>query len=119
MRVFGLALLSATALFAIDQPQLSQQQVDEIVQKFAAKETAFAQARENYTYKQSAKIQTLDESGNPTGKWEQVSDIIFSSEGKAHRARNLRAGEYTKGHPADAGRHAGFDQRAAFRADHR
>jgi hypothetical protein len=82
MRLFGLALLSATALMAVDQPQLSQQQIDDIISKFAGKETAFAQARENYTYKQSARIQTLDESGNPTGKWEQVSDIIFSAEGK-------------------------------------
>lgn len=63
MRIIGLALLSATALFGIDQAQLTQQQIDDIIQKFAAKETAFAQARENYTYKQSAKIQTLDEGG--------------------------------------------------------
>lgn len=56
---------------------------DEIIQKFAAKELAFAQARNNYTYRQSVKLQELDSGGNPTGgKWEMVEDIIFSPEGK-------------------------------------
>ena len=50
--------------------------------KFAAKESAFSKARELYTYKQTARIQTLDANGNSTGKWETVSDIVFDSEGK-------------------------------------
>jgi hypothetical protein len=56
---------------------------DEIIQKFAAKETEFAQARNNYTYRQSVKLEELDGGGNPTGgKWELVEDIIFTPEGK-------------------------------------
>jgi hypothetical protein len=56
---------------------------DEIIQKFAAKETEFAQARNNYTYRQSVKLEELDGGGNPTGgKWEIVEDIIFTPEGK-------------------------------------
>jgi hypothetical protein len=55
----------------------------EIIQKFAAKETDFSQARNNYTYRQSVKLEELDSSGNPTGgKWELIEDIIFSPEGK-------------------------------------
>jgi len=55
----------------------------EIIQKFAAKEAEFAQARNNYTYRQSVKLEELDPSGNPTGgKWEEVDDIIFTPEGK-------------------------------------
>ena len=50
---------------------------DEIIQKFAAKEAEFRKARENYTYKQSVKMEELDISGNVEGKWEIVSDIIF------------------------------------------
>lgn len=50
---------------------------DEIIQKFAAKEAEFRKARENYTYKQSVKLEELDGSGNVQGKWEIVSDIIF------------------------------------------
>ena len=56
---------------------------EEIIRKFAAKEKEFAAARNNYTYRQSLKFQETDPSGNPTGgKWEQISDIIFTPEGK-------------------------------------
>lgn len=55
----------------------------EIIQKFAAKETEFSEARNNYTYRQSVKLEELDGAGNPTGgKWEEVADIIFTPEGK-------------------------------------
>jgi hypothetical protein len=56
---------------------------DEIIRKFAAKEAEFAEARNNYTYRQSLKMEELDGGGNPTGgKWEEVDDIIFTPEGK-------------------------------------
>jgi hypothetical protein len=55
---------------------------DEIIQKFAAKEAAFARARENYTYRQTVKIQTLTDSGVVDGRYEIVEDVIFSPEGK-------------------------------------
>jgi hypothetical protein len=55
---------------------------DEIIKKFAAKEAEFAQARSNYTYRQTVRIQELDSGGNPGGKHEMVEDIIFSPEGK-------------------------------------
>lgn len=55
----------------------------EIIQKFAAKEAEFSEARNNYTYRQSVKLEELDGGGNPTGgKWELVEDIIFTPEGK-------------------------------------
>jgi hypothetical protein len=56
---------------------------EQIIQKFAAKEAQFAEARNNYTYRQSVKLEELDPSGNPTGgKWELVEDIIFTPEGR-------------------------------------
>ena len=55
---------------------------DEIIRKFGAKEKEFATARENYTYRQTVKIQALDDGGTPVGKYEQISDIIFSPDGK-------------------------------------
>jgi len=55
---------------------------DDIIRRFAAKEKEFSEARENYTYRQTVKIQELDESGNPEGRYEIVEDIIFSPEGK-------------------------------------
>jgi hypothetical protein len=55
---------------------------DEIIQKFAAKEAEFSRARENYVYRQTVKIQELDDSGSVRGRYEIVSDIIFSPDGK-------------------------------------
>src|SRR5262245_60298634 len=79
MLILGLAFAAAT--FAADR-ELSQPEIDEIIKKFAAKETEFAKARENYTYRQTYRILTLDAAGNPDGKHEMVSDIIFTGDGK-------------------------------------
>jgi hypothetical protein len=60
----------------------SESEIAGIIAKFAAKEAEFAQARENYTYRQTAKLHELDESGTVRGRWEIISDIVFSQEGK-------------------------------------
>jgi len=52
----------------------------DIIQKFAAKEAAFKEARGDYTYTQTVKLQEIDPP--PTGQWFEVDDIIFSPEGK-------------------------------------
>jgi len=83
MRIFGLMIFGAAGLvFAADAPEPSQAQIDDIIQKFAAKEAQFAKARESYTYHQTARIQELSPSGNVEGKWETVSDIVFDGAGK-------------------------------------
>jgi hypothetical protein len=69
------------ALSAATLVDPSPDQIDQIIAKFAAKEAAFAKARENYTYRQTAKVMTLDDSGASTGKWEEVTDITFTPEG--------------------------------------
>jgi len=56
--------------------------VEQIIQQFVDKETAFARARENYTYRQSVKITEYDEVGSARGKWELVQDVIFSADDK-------------------------------------
>lgn len=56
--------------------------VEQIVKKFVDKETQFSRARENYTYRQTVRIQEFDEAGSVRGRWELVEDIIFSGEGK-------------------------------------
>src|SRR3954467_11714226 len=78
-------MLFWAAAAAVCLPVFAAEKVNpaEIIQKFAAKEAEFREARNNYTYRQSVKIQLLDASGNPTNeKWEEVSDIIFSPEGR-------------------------------------
>lgn len=76
-----LLLALVPAVFA-DSAAPSQDQIDEIIRRFAAKEAEFAIARENYTYRQSYKIEELSPNGRPVGKMEQVADIIFTAEGK-------------------------------------
>lgn len=82
MRLFGSFLFVAGAAFAATLPDPSPAQIDDIITRFAAKEAEFAKARSNYTYRQTAKIQELDESGGVHGRWEIVSDIVFTPDGK-------------------------------------
>ncbi len=82
MRSILIALLLLAPGLASGQQKPSEAEIQEIIQKFAAKETEFARARENYTYRQTARIQELDEGGTQRGRFEIVSDIVFSSEGK-------------------------------------
>ena len=72
----GVACLPIWAADAVEAPSINP---DEIIQKFAAKELEFSQARNNYTYRQSVKLEEIDP---PGGKWELSEDIIFSPEGK-------------------------------------
>jgi hypothetical protein len=72
------ALVGAVALSAANLPDPTPAQVEDIIQKFAAKEAEFRQARSNYTYRQTARVQELDEGGSVAGRWEEVSDIIFT-----------------------------------------
>lgn len=65
---------------------LTPQQAEEIIARFAAKESEFAAARENYTYRQTMKIQILDAGGSPTReKHEMVSDIVFNGDKRTER----------------------------------
>jgi hypothetical protein len=73
-------VLSAVAAAGLCVPGFAAGDVNpqEIISKFAAKELEFQQARNNYTYRQSVKMEEV-QSG---GKWEEVDDIIFTPEGK-------------------------------------
>ena len=83
IRLFGL-LMPGLCLWglAANAAETKDAAPEEIIRKFAAKEAEFAKARENYTYRQSLKIQELTPSGAVQGQHEMVSDIIFSAEGK-------------------------------------
>ena len=82
MRLAATCALFAGTAFAATGPDPTPAQIDEIIAKFSAKEAEFAQARGNYTYRQTARVMSLDRDGNPTGKWEEVADIVFTPEGK-------------------------------------
>ena len=58
--------------------------VDEIVKRFAAKEKEFSAARDQYTYRQDVKVQTL-EGDTPDGEYRQVFDVSFDDKGRKVR----------------------------------
>src|SRR5208337_33650 len=57
-------------------------EIDAIIHKFAAKESEFSKARENYTYRQTTKLIEIDEAGQQGGKYELVADVVFTDTGK-------------------------------------
>src|ERR1700729_3320555 len=54
---------------------------DQIIQKFAAKESEFRQAMGQYTYTRSVKIETLNDDSQPDGAYQQVTDISYDGKG--------------------------------------
>jgi outer membrane lipoprotein-sorting protein len=81
MRRFAMLTALAFALaglsLAVSGQDLSDAEVQKIIESFAQKESEFLKARENYTYRQSVKLAELSPSGRETGKWEYKSDIVF------------------------------------------
>jgi hypothetical protein len=59
---------------------------DEIIKRFAAKETEFAKARDQYTYRQDVKVETLD-GDTVDGQYHEVFDVMFNDQG--HRMENV------------------------------
>jgi hypothetical protein len=89
------ALLTACSLCSLPaattiKPDPTQEEIDRIIKTVADTESAFAKARENYTYRQTAKLQEYDEGGNPAGRFEIVTDIVFDDKGR-RQERVVRA----------------------------
>jgi hypothetical protein len=85
--LLGIALLFASPAFAQDgEGALTNTPpkgitVEELIHRFAAKEKEFKLAREQYTWTQSVKVQTVE--GNAVdGEYQQVFDVVFDDHGK-------------------------------------
>ena len=80
-----LALLCARVGFAqeseLDPSQPKTMTVDQIVQKFAAREKEFKDARDKYTWRQDIKVQTLD-GETVTGEYREVFDVLFDNQNR-------------------------------------
>jgi hypothetical protein len=75
------AVLSLAQEGQLDTAQPKGVTPQEIIQRFAAKEKEFIQARDQYTFRQSVKVQTLD--GNTvSGEYQEVFDVVFDNRGK-------------------------------------
>jgi hypothetical protein len=57
--------------------------IDQIIQRFAAREAEFKTERDNFTYTQTFIIQTLD-GGRVDGEYRMTSEIVFTPEGKRY-----------------------------------
>ncbi len=55
---------------------------EEIIRQFAAKESEFQRAMNHYTYRRTARVQTIDEDNNVDGEYYQADDVLFDSTGK-------------------------------------
>jgi hypothetical protein len=79
--LLNLPLLAQKGEGRLDSSQPTGITPQEIIQKFAAKETQFKEARDNYTYRQSIKIETLD-GHTVDGIYEQIWDVLFDDRGR-------------------------------------
>jgi hypothetical protein len=59
---------------------------DQIIQKFATKEKEFKEARDNYTFRQDVRVQTLD-GDTVTGEYREVFDVTYDNQG--HHLENV------------------------------
>jgi outer membrane lipoprotein-sorting protein len=55
--------------------------VEEIIQRFAAKEKEFKVARDQYTYRQDVKVMVMD-GETVTGEYHEVFDVLFDDKGR-------------------------------------
>jgi hypothetical protein len=54
---------------------------EQIIQKFAAKESQFRHAMDQYTYTRSVKIETINDDNQTDGAYQQVTDISYDGKG--------------------------------------
>jgi hypothetical protein len=59
---------------------------EDIIRKFAAKEKDFKEARDQYTYRQSVVVQTID-GDTVDGEYQQIFDVTFDDKG--HKIKNV------------------------------
>ena len=56
---------------------------EQIIQQFAAKESEFQDALNHYTYRRTAKVDTIDDdTSKVSGEWYEVDDVIFDPDGR-------------------------------------
>ncbi len=56
--------------------------VEEIIKRFAAKEKEFKEARDQYTYRQDVRVQTLEGDTVDEGEYRQVFEVSFDDKGR-------------------------------------
>jgi hypothetical protein len=97
MKLIRLSLPLIAIIFGLVLPALSQEgplsndppkgiTSDQIIQKFAAKEKVFKEARDSYTFRQDVKVDTVD-GDTVTGEYREVFDVTYDNQG--HHLENV------------------------------
>jgi hypothetical protein len=76
------ALLLAVAPAAAQQTDQPTRPLEEILQRAAEKESAYATAHALYAYRLVVKVQELDEASQVIGEYEQQSEVSFDPSGR-------------------------------------
>jgi len=87
--VLSIVMLPAAARAqegALDKSEPKGITVEEIIKRFASKEKAFKEARDQYTFRQDVKVMTLD-GDTADGNYQQVFDVTFDDKG--HKIKNV------------------------------
>lgn len=58
--------------------------IDQIIQKFAAREEEFREERDNFTYVQDFVVQTIDDTGQVDGEYHVTTDVTFTPSGQRY-----------------------------------
>ena len=74
-----MALDSGFGKMDLDPPT---QPAEEIIKKFAAKESEFSEALNHYTYRRVARVQTINDDNKVDGEYYEVDDVTFDHDGK-------------------------------------
>ncbi len=85
--IFPLIVLPVLTVLAFSQegPLVSDPpkgiSTEQIIQRFAAKEKEFKQARDNYTFRQEVRVQTVD-GDTVTGEYRELFDVTYDDKGR-------------------------------------
>ena len=82
--LFVCSALSQEGQLSTEQPKGVT--VEQIIEKFASKEKEFKEARDQYTFRQDVKVQTID-GDTVTGEYREVFDVTYDNQG--HHLENV------------------------------
>ncbi len=84
LRVAGVAAAMGQSGFgALDPAPPTDVTPEQIIQKFAAREAEFSKARDSYTFRQTVKVDTINDDNNKVdGEYQQVTEISFDDSGR-------------------------------------
>jgi hypothetical protein len=79
--VLGISILGVAQEGPLSSDPPKSISSDQIIHRFAAKEKEFKEARDNYTFRQDVRVQTMDGS-TVSGEYREVFDVTYDNQGR-------------------------------------